>query len=765
MGKSGLSISAGTAESDSAANSCVDVAVADAVFQFDRLYSYTVPPQLRRYVAVGARVLVPFGRGRPRMGVVLALSAEKENLKELIDIERDSRYLDDELVELLFYLKQHTFCSYGDAVRTVLPKNSRLDVVFSEGDARMARASGSHLETAYRQSCLSVTPKLTEKQNCVYEFLESPRTFREIHDRTGVTRDVVSRLLKNGVIEAFERDKAPTAYQDYDVCRDFSLTEAQMLAYNEIRGNIEDCEKPDTTLLHGVTSSGKTLIYFQLISDVLQQGKQALLLVPEIALATQLIYRFKRLFGERVGVIHSGLSDTERQLQWQRARAGECDLIVGTRSAVFAPLSDIGLIIVDEEQEQTFLSEHNPRYHVVPLAKFRAKYHGAHLILSSATPLVETYYAAEKGRYNYVHLSERYGNMPLPSVNVIDTRSELLSGNGLCVSEYLKNEIDRRLDAGEQCLLLLNRRGYRTVSICSSCKSIIKCRNCDTALVYHKPAARYVCHYCGHSEEFRDVCEYCGGSIRHTGVGTQKIEEELRLLFPDAGILRLDMDSAGRKRSLSDKLAAFSRGDYDIIIGTQMIAKGLDFANVTLVGVLSVDQLLLAPSFRANERAFSMLTQVVGRSGRGEKAGEAVIQTVDPENPIIKLAAKQDFFSFYRGEIVSRKLHLYPPFCAISSVGLLGADEGETAAAAERFAAIIEAKVKASETSVPIRVLGPSPMRVAYVGNQFRYKITLKSRGDRAFRAMLFGAAETFYTEFKPKKVNAYINFYDDNDL
>ena len=761
-----MSIDGKSARADSgAACGCVDIAVAGAAFKFDKLYSYALPAELASRARIGARVLVPFGGGRPRMGVILAFSAERDDVKEVIDVEKGEPLLSEELTELVLYLKKHTLCSYDDAVKTVLPKNSRLKVDFHSDAARLKPASRSHVETAFARSGTSTVPELTEKQQMVLDLLTAPATYREIYDATGASRGVVDRLLEKGVIKTVEREKPEALYPDSGSAGDYSLTPRQQQVCENILAGFAKPGKPDTTLLHGVTSSGKTLIYYRLIREMVKQGRTALLLVPEIALATQLIYRLKQIFGDRVGVIHSGLSDTQRQLQWQKARTGGCDLIVGTRSAVFAPLSNIGLIIVDEEQEQTYLSEQNPRYHAVMVAGYRARRHGAKLLLSSATPSVETYYAAQRGMYNLARLPERYKDMPLPEVRVIDMRSELLAGNSLCVSEYLKNEIDKRLSRNEQSVLLLNRRGYRTVSICSSCKAIVKCTNCDAAMVYHKQTDRYICHYCGRSEAYSESCKSCGGSVRHTGIGTQKIEEELELLFPGAKVLRLDADAVGRKHSLAAKIAAFSKGEYDIIIGTQMIAKGLDFENVTLAGVLSVDQLLLAPSFRANERAFSMLTQVVGRSGRGDKEGEAVIQTVDPENPIIRLAAKQDYASFYRGEIVSRKLHLYPPFCKISSVSLHGPDDKETAAAAEFFAALLEEGVRASKGAIPIRILGPAPTRVAYVGNQFRYRITLKSRGDSAFRAMVNDALGAFYETYKSKKIKVYVSFYDDNEL
>ena len=749
---------------------CVDVAVSNAAFSYDKLYSYRVPAELEKFAVPGARALVPFGKGKPRVAVILALTSQASitaDIKNVMDIERGQPLLDAELLKLLQLLKKLTLCSYDDAMRAILPKSSRLAVDFKNAGLTVLAGSTAHLETVYLRGGLTLTPRLTPKQESVYKLLEQPLTYNEIHNITGVSRAVVQNLVDKGILKKGERDKKAEVYRSYVIQEEFELTEEQKRAYREINGFVNNPNKSDTTLLYGVTGSGKTLIYYKLIQDIIAENKTALLLVPEIALATQLIYRFKSLFGERVGVIHSGLSDTERLLQWNRIRAGGCDVVVGTRSAVFAPLANIGIIIVDEEQEQSYISEHNPRYHACVLAGIRTKYHKAHLLLSSATPSVETYHSAVTGRFNLVNLPERYMDMPLPDVEVVDMRNELLLGNSFCIGERLKNEIDKRIEKKEQTLLLLNRRGYRTVSICSSCKTIVKCKNCDMAMVYHKQPApgRYICHYCGLNQVFKEECDQCAGQIRQTGVGTQKIEEELSLLFPGARILRLDVDSTGKKISLEQKIDAFAKGEYDIIVGTQMIAKGLDFKNVTLAGVLSVDQLLLTPSFRANERAFSMLTQVIGRSGRGDKEGQAVIQTIDPDNPIIRLAAGQNFPSFYKSEIVVRKLHLYPPFCTISTIGFLGTEESLVEIAAETFARMVQDNVKTSFEKIPIRILGPVPMRVAFASGVFRYKITLKSRGDKVFRNMIYKVSEEFYKQKEIKDIKLYVNFYDDSDI
>lgn len=747
-------------------NRFVEVAIDNAALAFDKLYTYKVPEALWEFALTGARVLVPFGRAdAPRMGVIMgeAVPESESRIKSLIDIERGELALSADLVKTVRFLKERTLCTYADALRTVLPKNSRLVAE----DGSIESLSESHLEDAWAPEELSVPPRVTPKQQLVLDAIKDvPLTYNEIKAATGVTRDVLSRLHQKGIVKKVSRQKTIEIYGGIDVDEsEIALTAAQKSAYDAITEYADDSEKPDSTLLFGVTSSGKTLIYLKLIKDAVESGKGAVLLLPEITLATQMIYRLRRSFGDKVAILHSALSDSERQLEWDKIRSGQCPVVVGTRSAVFAPLPSIRYIIIDEEQESAYSSEQNPRYNAATIAAFRAKEHGAHLVLSSATPSVETYFLAKQGTINLATLRERYGNMPLPKVRVVDMRKELLAGNSLCIGKYLKDSIDKRLERGEQSILLLNRRGYRTVSVCSSCKTIVRCKSCDTALVYHKRSATHVCHYCGYTEPLRQKCAECGGEIKHTGIGTQKIEEELETLFPKARIARLDLDTTGKKNSASEILRDFGRGEYDILIGTQMIAKGLDFAKVTLVGVLSIDQLLLMPSYEASERTFSMLTQVIGRSGRGGIEGEAIVQSIDPENPVIRLAAEQDYESFYKREMVSRKLHLYPPFCSICTVGFLAPSEKDAAAASMRFSSILKEIKEQRYPDIPLRVLGPAPMRVAYISDTYRYRLVLKCRKGRASRDLIREAGERFMAENKNKKINFFVDFNSAGDM
>ena len=740
----------------------IQVAVDNAAFQFDKLYSYNVPDDLKDVVQIGSRVLVPFGKGKPRMGIVLGACDPSPDYKYISDSEKGTPEITGEMVELIHFLKKSTFCTYYDAVKTVLPKNIRLVPDSEFGSIQMF--SEAHTEMVYRSAEGWTENKVTKRQREILEYLAEPHTFTEICSGIGASRETVLRLAEKGLVIKESRWKEEIIdYSDPDVGHtEIVLSAAQQKAYDEILDSFEHGTN-DTTLLHGVTSSGKTLIFIKIVEHIVSQGKGAILLVPEIALATQMIGRLQNHFRGRVGIIHSSLSDTERTLQWKKIKDGCYDVVVGTRSAVFAPLSNIGLIIIDEEQEETYTSDQAPRYKALSVASMRVKKSGGRLLLSSATPSVESYYRAVKNRYNLVSLTQRYGNMPLPEVNICDMRQELIEGNTGSIGSELFLKIRKRLDSREQSILLLNRRGYRTVTICRQCKKVVMCDSCSMPMVWHKQDNTHRCHYCGKVLPAVLKCPDCGGEMRHTGIGTEKIEEELNEKFPDARTLRIDLDSVSRKNSLVESLRDFRNGKYDIIIGTQMIAKGLDFPNVTLVGVLSVDSMLMMPSYKAFERTFDMLTQVVGRSGRGNKKGEAVIQTVDPYNPIIKLAANQDYRSFFENEIILRKAHLYPPFCFMCSVCFSAAKESEGKRTADRFSDLLS-QAFSSHKDVPLRVMGPSPMRVAVVNGSYRWRLVLKSRGDQKFRDILEECLYRYKNMYSSDKTRIYVDFSNSSE-
>ena len=748
----------------------VGVAVSNATFHFDKLYTYAVMPDQQNAVKLGSMVLVPFGRGsRARMGVVLACDAEPESakLKYLFDVAPASACLTPELLRLVHFLKERTFCTYYEAVKAVIPYGAQYKpAVAADGVTPVLQKQLTrHTENSYRLvGGLPPKPKPTAKQLAAVALLGGgPRTLNELEDK-GISRAVLDNLCAKGVLECSKVNKSIDLYSSIPLKNEpICLTAEQQTAYDALLPKLED-DAPHSALLYGVTGSGKTLVFLKLIAHCLEQGRKALVLVPEISLTPQMILRLKSQFGRRVAVQHSALNHTERLLQWQMIQDGGADIVVGTRSAIFSPLENIGLIIIDEEQEHTYRSESAPRYSAHEMARQRAAENGALLLLASATPSTESFYAAQHGRTQLVRLTQRYGGNPLPTVQIVDMRAELAAGNPREISLSLEDAIRRNLDAGKQTILLLNRRGYQTMAQCEDCREVLKCTKCSVPMVYHKAAHKVLCHYCGSQMEPPTVCPACGGKLQYRGFGTQKAEEELAKLFPDARVLRMDQDSTAAKDAHEKLLARFANHEYDIMVGTQMVAKGLDFEDVTLVGVLGIDSLLFAQGFRAYENVFSLITQVVGRSGRARDPGFAIIQTTDPDNPVLNLAAAQDYDAFFEQEIAYRKLGLYPPFCGLCVIGFAGAKEIETARAAARFAALLGQQA-AKQPDLPLRVLGPTPGSIEKINDTYRYKLTIKCRNDRRFRDLVRSALELYEQEKLPSKATVAVDLHSDGDI
>ncbi len=748
----------------------VGVAVSNATFHFDKLYTYAVMPDQQDTVKLGSMVLVPFGRGsRARMGVVLACDAEPESakLKYLFDVAPASACLTPELLRLVHFLKERTFCTYYEAVKAVIPYGAQYKpAVAADGVTPVLQKQLTrHTENSYRLvGGLPQKPKPTAKQLAAVALLGGgPRTLNELEDK-GISRAVLDNLCAKGVLECSKVNKSIDLYSSIPLKNEpICLTAEQQAAYDALLPKLED-DAPHSALLYGVTGSGKTLVFLKLIAHCLEQGRKALVLVPEISLTPQMILRLKSQFGRRVAVQHSALNHTERLLQWQMIQDGGADIVVGTRSAIFSPLENIGLIIIDEEQEHTYRSESAPRYSAHEVARQRAAENGALLLLASATPSTESFYAAQHGRTQLVRLTQRYGGNPLPKVQIVDMRAELASGNPREISLAMEDAIRRNLDAGKQTILLLNRRGYQTMAQCEDCREVLKCQKCSVPMVYHKSAHKVLCHYCGSQMEPPTVCPTCGGKLQYRGFGTQKAEEELAKLFPDARVLRMDQDSTAAKDAHEKLLAKFADHEYDIMVGTQMVAKGLDFEDVTLVGVLGIDSLLFAQGFRAYENVFSLITQVVGRSGRAKDPGFAIIQTTDPDNPVLNLAAAQDYDAFFEQEIAYRKLGLYPPFCGLCVIGFAGAKEIETARAAARFAALL-GQLAAKQPDLPLRVLGPTPGSIEKINDTYRYKLTIKCRNDRRFRDLVRSALELYEQEKLPSKATVAVDLHSDGDI
>ena len=748
------------------------VAVDNATIHFDKLYSYRIPDSLTGCVWPGSMVLVPFGRGdKPRMAVVLKVEqvdaeTAPKRLKTLHDAALEKARLTPDLLELVRFLKDRTFCTWFEAVKAVIPYGAQYRAAVADGKPVMQSRLSRSTERVYTLvGELPQKPKPGPRQLAAVQALQSgPLTAHQL-DEVGISKPTLDTLCEKGVLAVAQQDKALDLFGDipFDP-QPITLAEEQQRAYDALLPDLED-GNPHAALLHGVTGSGKTVVFLKLIERTLELGRTVLVLVPEISLTPQMIRRLKSTFGSRLAVQHSALNNTERLLQWRMIQQGNADIVVGTRSAIFSPLQNIGLIIIDEEQEHTYQSESAPRYDAHDVAKKRAAMENSLLVFASATPLTETYYAAESGKYKLLTLTKRYGGRPLPHVDFIDMRAEMAAGNAREVSTRLVRELQENLDNGEQSILLLNRRGYHTVGMCATCGHVLKCPNCSVPLVYHKPQQALMCHHCGHTvRPLPQICPECGGKINYSGFGTQRVEEELAELLPNARILRMDQDSTGQKNAHETMLAQFGRQEYDILLGTQMVAKGLDFEKVTLVGVLGIDSLLFGQGFRAYENVFSLVTQVIGRGGRAALPGRALIQTTVPEHPVLQLAAEQDYESFYREEIAFRKFGLYPPFCSFCIVGFVGAQEGAVALAAHRFGTLLAERAAAHPT-MPLRLLGPAPMSITMLNGKYRYKLTLKCRNDAAFRAILRETLEAYAKEKLPQKASVILDFNSDGDL
>jgi len=806
-------------------------AVDKTLYSFDKLFDYIIPEYLVDKVKPGVRVLVPFGNGnKKRQGMVMAIiecDDIDKPLKTISAVPDGLVLLTEEMIKLVHSLKERCFCTYYDAVRSMLPtgihyriactyslfesgyengynslndeqrkivdlfltktKNIKQDALFKklgidcESKALVQLLNAGIIkkkETVFqRVGDASVRmlrlndfdeehQKLTARQKEVCNLLEQAGdvSVREAVYYTGVSQSVIDNLIKKGVCEYYEQEVLRLPEMSYSQKKeDIKLTAEQEKAYKDLL-EIYKCGKPTVSLLYGVTGSGKTSVFLKLIDFVYKQGRGIIVMVPEIALTPQIISIFKSRFGEDVAVFHSALSMGERLDEWKRVRRGIAKIAVGTRSAVFAPFEDIGLIIMDEEQEYTYKSESTPRYHARDVAKLRCVEHKSLLLLSSATPSVESFYSAEKGLYSMQKLSSRYGHSVLPNVVIADMNIEGASALKTGFGSSLLTALNDNLDKGEQSILLLNRRGFNTFVTCKTCNNAVNCPNCSISLTYHSANNRLMCHYCGFSMTITDKCPNCGCSdLKFSGHGTQRAELMLKELMPRARVLRLDADSTLAKQAHENKLAEFRAGKYDILLGTQMVAKGLDFPNVTLVGVLSADQALYSEDYRSYERAFSLFTQVVGRSGRGEKRGKAVIQTYTPENPVMMLAAAQDYDSFYNDEIKIRKVMLYPPFSDICMLGIVCRKETQCKNAAKDFATGLCSIMKEHYSDLPLRLLGPSPASVYRVNNKYRYKIIVKFKNSRRFREMIEKAIIDFSKDKKYSDVTVYADINPDS--
>ena len=653
----------------------------------------------------------------------------------------------------------------GDGAEKPLKAMKKAEILTCETDAKRKIADKSHrmVELAVNtEDAYALTEPKRRSAPARYEVVNFLATAgrtpaAEVSYYTGASARTLKAMEKAGLIAFSEEEELRVpSLDDVEPGPEIVLNEEQQRAFEEILGRVQ-AAKPSVTLLHGVTGSGKTQVYLRLVQETLALGKTAMVLVPEIVLTPQMMRKFSSYFGSRVAMLHSSLKMTERYDQWKRIRRGEVDVVLGTRSALFAPLKNLGLIIMDEEQEGSYQSENVPRYDAREVAKYLCVREKAALVFGSATPTVETAWAAEQGSYQKALLRRRYNENALPEVLIADLRQEILNGNPGLISTPLRQELEKNLAAGEQSILFLNRRGSSRMLLCGECGYVPQCPRCSTAMTYHSANERLMCHYCGHSEPAADTCPECGGWMKHVGAGTQKVEEELRELFPEAGILRMDADTtAGGHEEI---LQTFERERVPILLGTQMVAKGLDFENVTLVGVLSADISLYVDNYRAAERTFSLLTQVVGRAGRGGKTGRAVIQTYTPGNDVIRCAAQQDYDAFYESEIRMRRLRRYPPFADLFTVTVSGTEEGRVLRAAVSVRETLRQLCLRPELAAgEPEVLGPAPAPVVKVNNRFRYRCTLVGKNDKATREMLAWLQKDFAKDSANRGMNLFVD-------
>lgn len=694
---------------------CAEVIVELPVARTDQVYHYTVPPSLRQLVKTGIRVQVPFGPRR-LPGYVVGFSPPPPGivLKEILGVLDAVPAFTEELYRLARWLGERYLCTTWEALQCIAaPRRAAREretvVLAAVGAAEeAARVLGRAPKQARAWEAARAEPGLTRAQ---------------LAARAGVSSGVVDALLRRGLLvpvkQALRRDPYPGRATGRPAAGP-RLTAAQAHAVREIAQAVA-ARRQEIFLLWGVTGSGKTEVYLHGIARALARGRQAVVTVPEIALTAELVEVFKRRFGEQVAVLHSRLGSGERHDEWQRVADGRATVVLGARSAVFAPVADLGLVVVDEEHESSYKQEEDPKYHTREVALARAKLAGAPVVLGSATPSLESFARAVAARsYRLLTLPHRIDGRPLPEVDIVDLREEHRAGNPHVLSRRLQAAIRERLARREQVILFLNRRGFATVILCRECGLVLECPHCAITLTYHR-GGTVRCHYCNYQARVPQVCPACGSAeLRHFGTGTQRVEEEVRRLFPEAGVVRVDADTATRRRALEHLLGAFRAQQANIMVGTQMIAKGLNLPQVTLVGVVCADTTLFLPDFRAAERTFQLLTQVAGRAGRGDVPGEVLIQTHVPEHYSIAAARQHDYEAFFTKEIALRRRLGYPPFAALARIIFKGALPGEVREAAENFKRFLAG-------AAAVEILGPAPAPVARIKDQFRWQLVLKS--------------------------------------
>ena len=738
------------------------IAVSAANYAIDKPYDYLVPEQYQSSILPGMRVFVPFGKGnRVSEGVVLSVAETSDypDCKEIIRTADQEPLISQAQLRLALFMRERYYCTVYEAVRVMLPAGLWFDKTgrqkTQDRNREMVRLCIQTDEAAlFAEEHRKKAPRQAEVVDllCSFEVLSASDLMRF----TGASRATLKALAERQIVEFFQQEVLRRPIRsDTETAALPVLNCEQAAAFEAIAAQNSEKNVGGVSLLAGVTGSGKTCIYAHLISKQLAEEKGVILLVPEISLTPQMLSVFSSWFGNQVAILHSALSAGERYDEWKRIRRGEARLVIGTRSAVFAPVKNLGLVIMDEEQEESYRSESVPRYHAREIARYRCLQEKAFLLLGSATPDVNTRYCAQRGEYGYYRLNHRFNEKPLPDVRIVDMKQELLQGNGEDLSGILKNAILSRIEKGEQSILFLNRRGTNKLVTCSVCGFVYRCPHCSVAMTWHANRGRMICHYCGTSRRLDSVCPECGGALSFFGTGTQRLEEDLKEAFPGTEILRVDADSVSPIGSHQILFQRFVDEKIPLMIGTQMIAKGLNFDNVTLVGVVSADQSLYLNDYRAGERTFALLAQVIGRCGRAEKPGEAIIQTFTPENETIKLAAAQDYEAFFHAEIEMRKIQNAPPFYHWVEFCASGKNEEQVLLALCKSRQMLEALL--SEKGEQAELLGPVPLAVVKVSDRFRFRLHIRCRLNKTIRQIMSAVLIACSQDRKMRNVAFYI--------
>ena len=710
--------------------------------EIDRPFTYKVPLDMEEKVKVGQIVKVPFGaRSKPVEGFILDLKAEEEmkvsfKMKNILSVENEEPIITEDDLKLINFLREEYLCKYIDAIRLLIPvgilkgakSKSRNVIVFIDDNLEKIKNKDGYIET------IDFIKRNTGKY-----------TKTELSKDHGLSIYKLNKLIEHGLIKSEEEIVFRYNTREYNKYVQKNLTLEQSMAIKAIEESEENL-----ILLKGVTGSGKTEVYMRIVEKTLKEGKSAIVLVPEIALTPQMIERFKGRFGSNVALFHSKLSDGERFDEWYRVKEGKASLIIGARSAIFLPAKNLGLIIIDEEHENTYKSDQNPKYQTKEVAEYIAKLKGCKVILGSATPTIESYYRAISGEMKLVELNCRVDNRPMPEMTLVDMREELRSGNKSIFSRRLYVSMKEKLEKGEQIILFLNRRGFSTFVSCRSCGYVFQCEDCDISMTYHKNGF-LVCHYCGKTKQQPNLCPKCGSKyVKFFGAGTERVEEEVRRYFKNAKILRMDIDTTRAKDSHEKIYNAFKVGEADILIGTQMVSKGLDFPNVTLVGILAADMSLNIPDYRAAEKSFQIITQVAGRAGRGDKEGEVIVQTYTPEHYSLQYAKKYNYEGFYEKEFTIRAMMGYPPFGRILLINGTGKNENELKNQMIYLGKRVKEK---AEEFGGLEVLGPTPCIIYRIKENYRWQIIVKgefsAKFSKSIKDILYDKANNVYNDIR----------------